>query len=130
MESINESLTTEWSEEQESFSTGIQGQMHEAVIYDEAGNYEYVPKVQYIYVHMDSSQKEFRQSRCVTTKKITFNFDYNRMVAMITRDVLQKGSPEYTRFVGFLNKAQDENYEEADSVLDTLMGDTKSTKDV
>lgn len=126
IQGVGSTLRFSWDDKSKSYRTCLVGICHEAVQIDNSGNgYYYLPKIKYYYISVNSSQQEFT-SPCVNVQNITFNFTYDYYAVALKASVLDNTTDDYKKFVAFLDKAQDQNYKNADNTLDSVMG-TSST---
>lgn len=120
MEGIGKTLSKTWSKKSKDYSTALQGQMHEAIpVSQKKDFYVYAPKIQYIYVGMNSSQEEFRNG-CQDKKEVSFDFKYNRMVALLTSEALDENSEVYKDLIDTLDAARHVSLESAKNKIDIL----------
>lgn len=125
IQGVGDTLRVGWDDKSKNFSTALLSQCHEAVPVDASGTAVYFPKIKYIYISVNSEQTVFT-SPCINVKKLTFNFKYEYYVTALKSSILDENSDDHKRFVGFLNKAQEISYKDADNNLDAILNDTLS----
>jgi hypothetical protein len=125
---VGNSLRASWDNRERTYQVALLGQCHEAVQENATGDpvYRYFPKLKYYHLTVTATQSEFTTS-CSTVRKITFSFAYEYYITAVAAAVLDKTSADYTKFTGFLNKAQAANYKDAENKLDAILGGTVSS---
>lgn len=129
IQGVGDSLRISWDAESKDYKICTVGICHEAVQTDASGNnYYYVPKVKHYYLSIKTSQKQFK-SPCVNVETLEFDFVIDSYVAALNPAVLDPTTPDYAKFVAFLDKAFLQDYENVSNTMDAILQNTASTTD-